>query len=550
MLQKEVLANKRRLHNQKRKNQSNERKKLTRAQEARRAKQELNDNLKYEPLKIIFEILTNIHNNCSKVLWNFIKEQDGIRLIFKQYGIGTSIQEVINGMATSEKIKDETHFNNKEDKAGGLFGSGLSLIEYYTLELYFRTNGFSYDIKTDDIIPYQIGDEVEIEMLIPIASHKVKYIQSAKNLIEKTEFFIKSNSRTHNFIIDGFTSTENTFLSKLIEKESLVWKTATGVKKDDCDFSTININGKVESETIIPVTISRGKRGEETYNVRLYNFKIGKLYDVPTSWKIVDTNKPFLILISKETNQILGIIPWSGSHPVSTNNSCIIAYVSKTDLRWLFNSADKMDGFHPIAESKFIDWMKSTLNKLYPDSSVLEAGGQFWARDIIVYDKIGKKSSNTFREENGLAWMNDLSVSIREKICKSEWSSGKGRFDLHIWLAKDGKINSSTQKIIIECKRKGFNTDDFNQLYSYIGQTTKCVGGIGLSIDIKPNHRTNFDIYSTSIQGSGQMSNDISFYLTDLLDYGFNNFVDEYTKIDMAEEKLAKEKQKLEESKK
>ena len=523
---------------------------LTILEKARIAKQELNDELNYQPLKLIFEILTNIPTSCSKVFWKFVKETNGIRIIFRQ-NIGTNIEEVLEGVATSEKIKTAKHFLNKAKKAGGLFGTGLSLIGFYTLELYFRTNGINYNFKTDEKTPYEIGDEVEIELLIPILSHKIKFIEDAKTLIEKTDFFIASNVRKHEFLVEGFNPTDNTNLSKPLQKETLIWKTSTGVAKETPDYDKItDVHGNPQSEVIISVTLARGKRGEETHNVKLKNFQIGKLKSVPACWKIVDINKPFLILISEETNQIVGIIPWVGSHSVSTNNSCIIAYVSKTDLRWLFGTADKMEGFHIIAESKFIDWMKSTLNKFYPDSNVLEAGGQFWARDIIVYDKIGKKSSNAFREEIGLAWMNDLSSSIRDKICKPEWCSGKGRFDLHIWIAKDGKINSSTQKIIIECKRKGFNTDDFNQLYSYIGQTAKCVGGIGLSIDIKPNHNTNFDAYSTSIQGSGQMSNDISFYLTDLLDYGFNNFVDEYTKIAMAEEKLAKEKQKLEESKK
>jgi hypothetical protein len=205
-----------------------------------------------------------------------------------------------------------------------------------------------------------------------------------------------------------------------------------------------------------------------------------------------------------------------------------------------------MEGFHYTPNEKFIKWMKEVLNKYYPDSNVVESGGQFWSRDTIVYDKIGKKPSSDFRKDIGLSWMDKLSIAQREKLVYLEWSAGKDRFDFYIWLAKDGKVGPTTKKILAESKRKGFGDVEFNQLFRYMGSESNVVGGIGLSIGISSTHITNFNKITTKIQGSGQLAIRPTFHLLDLLDYGFENYLEEYSTIAMLKTKEGKETAKLE----
>jgi hypothetical protein len=519
----------------------------TKLEIAAASKSKLNDNLNYQPLKAIFELITNIPKIGNEILWKFNKDKEGLRLTFRQ-DVGTTIEKVQDGLATDKKIETEQHFTDKNGDHGGLFGTGLSLVRQYSLEMQFRTNGEQWDCTTDKVTSYDIDSNVvEIEILLPISSYKQKYIIDAKELIGKTDFFRHVDKRNHKFLVEGFNPNDNTLLSQPLEKEKLVWKNSVGQEKDIYDYDKVpDSSGNPILEDIIPIELSRGKFGDELHNVRLRDFQIGKLKFVPKCWGVNDTNKPFLVLISEEADQVVGVLPWTGSHPVSTNNSVILAKVSKVDLRWLFGTADKMEGFHSTAEQAFVQWMKNVLNQFYPDSDTLESGGQFWAKDIIVKDKLGPKPSADFRESIGLGWMTKLTIPEREKLVYLEWSAGKDRFDFYIWVAKDGKVTSTTKKIIGESKRKGYDDNAFNQLNRYMSSESKVIGGIGFSCNISETHITGFDKITTKIKGAGQYKTTPEFYLCDLLDWGFANYMNEYTKLAMIKTKEAKEKAKLE----
>ena len=511
------------------------------------SKSKLNDDLNYQPLKVIFEMITNIPLKGNVIEWKWNKDKEGLRLTFRQ-DVGTTIEKVQAGIADDKKIKTDEHFTNKNGDHGGLFGTGLSLVKQYSLDFFFRTNGKEWNGTTDEVTSYNIdSNTVEIEILLPIPSYKQKYITDAKELIGKTDFFRPVDKRNHQFLVEGFTPNDNTTLSKPLDKEKLVWKNGVGQDKDIHDYDKVpDSNGNPITEDVVSIELSRGKLGDEIHNVHLKDFQIGKLKSVPKCWGVKDTNKPFLVLISEEAEQVVGILPWVGSHPVSTNNSVILAKVSKVDLRWLFGTADKMEGFHSTAEQSFVQWMKDVLNHYYPDSDTLESGGQFWAKDVIVYDKIGKVPSHTFRESIGLGWMSKLTVPQREKLVFLEWSAGKDRFDFYIWVAEDGKVTSATKKIIGESKRKGFDDKAFNQLNRYISSEPKVIGGIGFSCNIGDKNILAFDKITTKIKGAGQYTTTPEFYLCDLLEWGFDNHMSEYTKLAMKKTKEAKEKAKLE----
>ena len=522
-------------------------KKMTILDEASSSRQQLNSDLNYQPLKVIFELITNIPKIANNILWKFNKHTKGLLITFKQ-DRGAILKDVQEGILTREKLKQADHFEKKDGENGGLFGTGLSLVKEYSLEMKFRTEGKQWNTFTDEITPYDIdANTVEIEILLPIASYKTKYIEEAKKLIGRTDFFRKLDDRSHKFLVENFKPTDNDRLSTPIQKEKLVWKDKFGVEKDTPDYDKVkDSSGNPITEDILEIELSRGKRGDEVHNVKLKDFQIGKLKVVPKSWGIQDTNKPFMVMVSEEADQVVGITPWMGGHPTSTNNSCIICRVSKVDLRCLFGTADKAEGFHGTAEGVFVKWMKNVLNNYYPDSNAQEAGGQFWARDIIVYDKIGTKPSHDFRNDIGLGWMSKLSIKQREKLVFLEWSAGKDRFDFYIWVAKNGQVGPNTKKIIGESKKKGFDSKALNQLNGYIASEAKVVGGIGFSCSISDKDSGDFTKTTTKIKGAGQYKVTQDFHLMDLLSYGFDNYVNEYTTLGMKKTKEAREKAKLE----
>lgn len=511
----------------------------TKLQQVRQAKQELNEKLSYNPIKIIYELLTNIPTNATNVIWEFKKVPTGLFVKFTQ-NVGTDINTVIDNFLTTEKLDDENHYKNKPKNTGGLFGTGLSLIDYFTSLFTFSTNGVTYDFKTDEQTKSDVTDEVVIEMIISLNSNKRKFIQSAKDLISVTEMFV--DNRNHKIIVDGFTSTDNHNLSLPIEFPTLKWKTSTGTLKSTFDFDFIKDGkGNIFQDKTITVSVR-----DTDYNVKLKNFKIGKLYEKPNGLD-VQADRPLLVLVSEETNQILGQVQWKGSYPVSVNNSIIIATVSKEDLRWLFTSGDKYNGFHDNLQTKLIEFQKEVLLKFYPDSNVLEVVGQLFTYAVIVNNKLGKKLSNIFRDDIGLGWMNDLEKSERKDITHMEWStSGGDRHDFHIWNAKDGRITQNTTKTIIENKRKGFTDSNTCQLNKYVASTPNCTNAVGISIGIGEKAFTEWSKTIASIQGSGQYKNHIDFKLIDLLDsddsYGFSNYIDEYEQ--MAVDIIEKNKKK------
>jgi hypothetical protein len=352
--------------------------------------------------------------------------------------------------------------------------------------------------------------------------------------------FVKN--RTHKIIVDGFTSTDNNDLSLPIQIPMLKWKNSTGVLKSTFDFDFIKDGkGNKYDDKILSISVR-----DTDYNVKLKNFQIGKLYEKPEGLNI-QADRPLMVLISEETDQILGQILWKGSYPVSVNNSILIAKVSKEDLRWLFTSGDKFNGFHDNLQEKLIDFMKDYLQKFYPDSNVLEVVGQLFTYDVIVYNKLGKILSNVFRINIGLGWMNNLSEQQRKDITYMEWStSGKDRHDFHIWNAYDGKITQDTTKTIIENKRKNFVDSNTCQLIKYVSKTTNCTNAVGISIGITKEAFTDWSKTIAEIKGSGQFKHDIEFKLIDLLDvddsYGFSNYIDEYEQL--ALDKIEQNKKK------
>ena len=94
--------------------------KNTKLKQVRSAKQELNELLGGNPYKIIYELLTNIPKTSMLVSWNWVLEKDGLRLTFKQ-DIPTTIDTLLNNLLTSDKLDDESHYEEKPEDTGSVF---------------------------------------------------------------------------------------------------------------------------------------------------------------------------------------------------------------------------------------------------------------------------------------------------------------------------------------------------------------------------------------------------------------------------------------------
>ena len=438
---------------------------------------------------------------------------------------------MLEGLLTSEKLDDETHYESKPEDSGGVFGTGLSLIDYFTKEFTFSTNGETYNFKTDERYSNELTNGVVMEMLIPFHGSMIgfkQFIEKSREMIASTDMF--TTDREHKVIVSGFKSWENTELSKPIIYDKIEWKTKTNKASDTPDYNFLLDNDgnplhDVQLEVMVRDTLQ---------SVKLDNFKVGKLHNKPTGLK-VDSDRPMMVFVCKESGQIISKLYWKGRYVPSINNCIIICDVSKDDLRWLFTTGDKMEGLNPVIETELRLLMKSNLLKFWPDSQVMEVVSQKWQHDVIVNNLIGKRPSDEYRDELGLSFLNKLSVDVRKKLVHMEWSSGSGRYDFYIFLSKDGKITDSTPIILIECKRKGFTKSDMNQLINYLVGTNKVVSVIGTSLGITPKQFKYWDENSSKIQGSGQLSHNVNFKLHDIIgdddEWGFENYVDEYTRI-------------------
>ena len=517
--------------------------KLIKLSEVRAAKQELNEKLGGNPYKLIYELLTNIPKPSMLVSWNWVLENDGLRLTILQ-DIPTTIDTLLENLLTSKKLDDESHYEKKPKDTGGMFGTGLSLIDYFTTELTFSTGGEKGNFKTLERVPFE-NDGVVIEMKIPFHSSMGgyrKFVEGSRDMISSVDMFVPG--REHKVLVSGFKNTENVELSKPIVYDEIEWMSKTRTKKEKPDYDKMLDN---DNQPIDNVVLEM-EVGNKSHLVNLDSFQVGKLFNKPKGLK-VDKDKPMMVFVLKESGQIVGRIYWKGSYPVSTNNSLIICNVSKEDIRWLFSTGDKYDGFNPIFEGELRKLMKTNLLKYYPDNKVMEIVSQKWIYDIIVNNKIGKIPSNLFRDDLDIGFLNDLPVKTRKKLVHMEWSSGSGRYDFHIWLSEDGKITDKTKIMLIECKRKGFTTSDMNQLVNYLVGKSRVVSVVGTSLGITSKQVDYWNGNSSKIQGSGQLAQNVNFKLMDIVgesdDWGFESYVEEYTRIVVDElDELEKKKKK------
>jgi hypothetical protein len=495
-------------------------------------KQLLNESLKKNIKKLVFEILTNIPKDSNNILWEFRvdKKRKGIHVTYTQ-DAGTTFETIYLNQLTVEKVNDDTHYDEKPDNNGSLFGSGLSTIKSYTDGFNIRcgVDGVwqEWNTETTEVIDIDgDGDGFILDMFLPYTGTMNGYynfVNMARNMISLVDG-LNMNYRTHKFIVSGFSNTENNELSLPIEPYKIEWKDDLGKVKTQPDFTFIldELDNQLSEVILDCIGVKDGD-----HKVKFKDIKIGKLLNMPEGFPTIG-DRPLIQLVCEESIQHMGFVQWKGSYPVSVNNSLIQVSVSKDDIRWFFTSSDKMEGLSQPFESLIQENMKKWLLKYYPDAKTLEVASQWWIRDVIVDDRLGKKQSDFFRDTFGLGFMNDMTVKQREKLVHMEWSSGNNRFDFLIWLAENAKVTDKTYCLIIECKRNGFKKSDMNQLEDYLLKTKNAIRCLGTSVNITENQIKYWNGSSSEINGSGQLKNHIDFDLIDLEEWGFDNYMAEY----------------------
>ena len=502
-------------------------------EDVRLGKQALNEKLKRDIQKFIYEILTNIPKGTTEVTWTFKVDRNkkGIFLTYVQNS-GTTLETVRSNQLTEDTISDNDHYNGKPKDSGSVFGTGLTTIDSYTTSFTFSCGldgkWEQWNTKTNTVedVVIAMPEGVILDMFIPYTNSMVgyyKFIERVRNMISLVDT-LNMDYRTHTMRVSGLTNTENNELSLPIEPYVIKWKDSMGKSKTHPDSTfLLDDKNKQLSEIVLDCVGVRDKARK----VKFKNFSIGRLDGLPEGWPQV-ADRPLLQVVCEESGQSLVFIGWKGSYPVSVNNCLIRTYVSKEDFRWFFTSSDKLENLYGPFEELLQVNMKMWLLKYYPDSKTLEVASQWWIRDVIVDDKLGKKFSDLFRNEFGLGFMNKMTVKQREKLVHMEWSKGSNRYDFLIWLAENAKVTSKTNRLIIECKRNGFTKANMNQLEDYLIKTANAVRVLGTSVNITSNQFTYWNESSSEINGSGMLSNHIEFDLIDLDEWGFANYLDEY----------------------
>ena len=507
-------------------------KKMKSMKEVMLGKQVLNETLKKHIKKLIFEMLTNIPTGSKNIVWTFNKDtkRKGIHLSYRQ-DVGTTFETIYRNQLTVDKVNDDTHYDEKPEDNGSLFGSGLTTINSFTDEFTIRcgVDGVwqEWDTKTNILTTVdEDGEGFIMDMFIPhtgTMNGYYNFVDMARNMISLVDG-LNMNYRTHKFIVSGFTNTENNQLSLPLEPYTVEWKDSMGRLKSQPDFTFLL--DELDNQ-LSEVILECDDTFDVEHKIKFKDIKVGKLLNIPTGFPAVG-DRPLIQLVCEESNQHIGFVQWKGSYPVSVNNSFIQVVVSKDDLRWFFTSSDKMEGLSQPFESLIRENMKKWLLKYYPDAKTLEVASQWWLRDVIVDDKLGTKQSDYFRKTFGLEFMNSLSVKQREKLVDMEWSTGNNRFDFLIWLAEDGKVTDRTNCLIIECKRNGFKKSDMNQLEDYLLKTKNAIKCIGTSVNITEKQIKYWNGSSSLINGNGQLKNHTEFDLIDLEEWGFDNYMAEY----------------------
>ena len=497
-------------------------------------KNELNKVLNSHPIKIWFELITNIPVLAKSIIWKILVEDGYINVIYSQDIAGPSIETLKQNMISSETISGNNITIKEKPDSSSIYGSGLTTIGDYCeeqtiLSYPLNSESYSYNLLSDDEDAIEIPNDDSIGfaqiMKIPYTPRMggyTRFIETLREMISEIDSENILKGRVHKFDVSGLpTKTDDIELSKPIQPKKIEWVDENGTTQITPKYYGLeddhgNIITKLKIESV-------GSNDKDT-NVTLNITGIGKRTS-DFKLKGFDGDKPVLIVYYEGTNQIAFIITLrKGSGEISLNNVIVTATIDKSEVALFLTSADKMTGISPTFRNSLFDKIRPYILRTYPDTNLVEKMTQLYTESIIVNDKGGKASANLFRENIGLAPMNKMTPAERSKIVKLETSKDSDRYDIRIymiWLTNN-KLTAKTPYWIGEVKRNDYNRNDRNQLYAYAVKNREMVMGVAISNKITPKSHKSFTDDAGIIEKTERL-NDVSFKIIDVDDYGFND---------------------------
>lgn len=496
-----------------------------------------NQKLSENPSKLWFEVLTNIPAGVKTVFIDIQRVRDGFEVVIKQIGDGTTLK-TINENLLDESIVIDGKFVDKGSNNSSIYGTGIYTQSLYTKKLIYKVKTREldewqvWDVKTGKITSEPNNDitsGVIIEMFIPYNPRMSSYtgfIESLRNILGVYDNRNITSGRDYKLNVNGFeTPTINSELSKPIEPITIDWINKMGKSLKFAEFTDLTLHKTRLTELVIELPFD----GKDMM-VTLSNFKMGKRDGNPAGYGF-ESDRPYLIVYYKGSNQIAFTLPLRGSSGLaSLNNVTLECEIDKSELRPFFVTVDKFAGVHQSLQSVLVSKLRDYLLDRYPDNKLLEYAIQLWLYDVLVNDRGGKGSADSFRDNWKLGFLNEMSKDIRAKVVHLEWDSDAGRHDFKIFVTDNkGIVTPDTKNIIIEVKRDDFNTTARQQAMAYVSSTKNTIMIIGASRHISPKHVEFWNKFFTKVRGSGQLSFQLEDALIDVKDWGFEEVYEKYT---------------------
>lgn len=501
-----------------------------------------NQELSKNPLKLWFEILTNIPGNVRKVVFEIKKTKSGFDVRIIQHGEGTNLKTINGNLLDETTVKTGLFKSKKENDSSSIYGTGIYTQSLYSSSLIYKVktsemdNWEVWNVKTGETSieeNTELNSGVIIETTIPYTKRMgnySKFIEDLRDILSVYDNRNIDNGRQYILNVDGFeTETKDRELSGPIQSNGVSWISKKGKSLKTAEFNCLTYEHKTYKQLVIKVPLD-----DTEIAITLDNIKLGKREE---NIGMMEGDRPYLIVYYKGSNQIAFMIPLRGhSGSTSLNNVVLECDIDKIELRPFFVTVDKFAGVNPILADTFSKILKTYLLDTYPDNKLLERAIQLWMYDVIVKDFGGRITCNNLRTTWGLSFLNDMDVETRRKVVFMEWNSDDKRHDFKIFLTdKTAKVTTDTKCVVIECKRDDFNDAARLQSIGYVVTTKNVIKIIGVSRGIKPKNVDNWNKFLTNIKGSGQLSFDLEDGLIDVAEVGFDEHYDRYTTIALEE---------------
>ena len=468
-------------------------------------------NLDYKIL--FYELLTNIPENVTKIVYKLVKTNDGLDCELHQYQ-----PKLHSHKEFQENITDEhTAIGDiKPRGAGGMFGIGTQNIDDYSvnLRMSFKQENGLWLTTTFGENPQWIEESLSVPDGVTVvhrfgidnsSSTIEQMIGEWKILIGRTECKQIEKGMEHIFEVSNFGESLDKQLSGLVPPLKTIWETRLNsiptpkydslftksgtITKSICIQKVMDFDN---NQTQLDVSITGlGKRSEKND----FYFELGEIKD-----------QPFMALYMEEgRQQFAGFVPirkLTGKWHL--NYVMVEGYVKKDDIKRFYSSPDKFKPFKQHFQDTVMATLQRYVEHTYKDDTIEEESLQGFLYGILKEDRFGEN----FDEYTAKTVISKLFPQLevlwnlpkgydRTKLVSMEWSEGRKRLDIKVRLPKKVTGKDVDTLVCIEVKKKNFTPTDTEQCRGYISSIKGLTAIYGFSQDIKPD---SYDVYDGMIR--------------------------------------------------